>query len=104
MNLKEEELMEQLLSFKPMRPLFQVTVTNWKNMLFTCLVTAAKFLEDRIFFNSDIADQVDFISLEDLNTFQHIIIGMLDFDILDSTNEFPSYVKWLVVYKKFIET
>ena len=97
------ELASDMLSFKPLRPLFQVTPYNWKPILYIAMLTSLKYVDDRYFWNIDLVEKLRLFDIKATNKFEHLFLNLLDFELYVSQSEFEEYFKWLILYSKFRE-
>ena len=68
--------------------------------MYSALILAVKFIEDRYFWNIDIVNRLELFDLDETNHFENILLNFHNFDISKCTNQFDNYLKWLVVYQK----
>lgn len=98
----ENEDYNKLLEFNPYRPLFQLTPSNWRVVLYTSIITAVKYIEDRNIWNIDIVNTLSLFDLIHTNKYEHLFLNVLDFNMHVKNKLFEEYFKWLVLYKEFI--
>ena len=102
-NQKVEQQLDELLQTSSLFPMFQLNVFNWKPILYTAIIVAIKFLDDRYFWNIDIVNKLKLYDLQTTNHYEHMFLNLLDFQVGVSLHEFDNYIKCLVLYGKFRE-
>ena len=77
---------------------------NWKPLLFTSILVASKYWEDRYFWNVDIVEQLQLFTLEETNHFENLFTCILDFNFFTPIETVQEYFKWLVLYQHFLKS
>jgi hypothetical protein len=77
---------------------------NWRPILFTSLLLASKFWEDRYFWNIDILDKMKVFSIEATNKYENIMTVLLDFNFYVEPETVEQYFKWLVLYQQYVQS
>ena len=73
--------MNEIISFVPYRPLFQMTPANWKPIVYIAIILAVKYLQDTIYWNKDIVEHTMLFELHETNKFEHLFLDVIDFNI-----------------------
>ena len=89
------------MQFEPYRPLFQLTPSNWKSIVYTAIILAVKLIEDRNIWNIDIVTNLNIFDLRHTNKYEHLFLNILDFKMFVNPRLFEEYFKWLQLYKEF---
>lgn len=77
--------------------------TNWRPIVYTCLLIATKFWDDKYFWNIDVVRKLKLFNLHYTNKYENIIIAINQFDLTVEKTTFDSYFNWLRVYKYYID-
>lgn len=96
-------LIEELKGFKPMRPCLQILPQNWKPLIYTAVIMATKYWDDKYYWNVDVVNRLQMFDLQSMNKWENMFLEILQFNFYFSPKEFNSYFKWLIIYNKFIE-
>jgi hypothetical protein len=78
---EKKTAINEIINFVPFRPLLQLTPANWKPIVYTALILAIKYLEDRRYWNKDIVDNTMLFDIKDTNNFEHLFLNIIDFNL-----------------------
>jgi hypothetical protein len=92
-----------MISFRPLRPLFQVTAYNWKPVLYTSMLISAKYYEELNMPTDIMVGALRLFEVHETTRWMHFFLNLLDFDVSITEEEFDANYKSLVLYKAFQE-
>ena len=78
MKMSPLEKYELLLrnQYQPTVPQFQMNKTNWRPIVYTCMIIATKYWEDKYFWNIDVVRKLKLFNLQYTNKYENIIIAI----------------------------
>jgi hypothetical protein len=77
---------------------------NWRPMVYTSILVATKYWEDKYFWNIDIVDKIRVFDLAHTNKYENLFVALLDFEFVIDIEVFEEYFKWLVLYQTYIKS
>ena len=76
---------------------------NWRPLVYTAILLATKFYEDRFFKNVDVVNKMKIFDLDSTNLYEHTFLDLIDFELHIRHEKLVEYFNWLVLYHNFIE-
>ena len=78
-NLDEdlEAVLKTLKDFKPYRPCLQIIPQNWKSIVYTAVILAIKYWDDRYFWNMDVVDRLKIFDIHHTSKWEHMALEIL---------------------------
>ena len=76
---------------------------NWRPLVYTSILLATKFYEDRFFKNIDVVNKLKIFDLASTNRYEHTFLDLMNFELSIRHEKLVEYFNWLVLYHNFIE-
>ena len=86
------------------KPQLQIYPMNWRPLMFTSILIATKFYEDKYFWNIDVVERLKIFDIEHTNKYEHLLVRLLDFEFKIKQQKLEDYFKCLVLYQQYTES
>ena len=71
------KIVDELRGFRPNRPCLQILPQNWKSIVYSTLIIAAKYWDDKYYWNIDVVNRVQMFDIEHMNKYENGILEIL---------------------------
>lgn len=89
------------MSYETKFPLLHIQPKNWRSIIYTAVLLAVKYWEDRVYWNNKVVEKLQIFDLKTTNKFENLFIELIDFKLNVKNEVFDEYFRWLAVYKQF---